>query len=169
MGRLQQTKRAFAMNILALLFAVTPALALCVPSAAFASGAGVPAEKATPSTELDAQDQAAGQLVTLYGPNIMKIPGVWGVGDHLDPDGQIVIGVSVEQITPEIESRVPQRLGTFRVEIFVGPMPIFDTIEEQIPSRPGADEKATQASQSTQVSGAIGTTDPSFAKGTAPF
>ena len=117
------------MNMLALLFAVTPTLALGMPSAAFAIGAGAPAEKATPSTELDVQDQAAAQLVTLYGPNIMKIPGVWGVGDHLDPDGQIVIRVSVEQITPRIQSEVPQTLGTFRVEIFVGPMPVEDSVE----------------------------------------
>jgi hypothetical protein len=91
------------------------------------TGAAIPAEQPTPSpTALDLEDQAAGHVVALFGPDIMKIPGVWGVEDHLKTDGHIEIRVDVEQVTPEIQSGVPTTLGTspsFPVEIFVSPRP----------------------------------------------
>jgi hypothetical protein len=89
------------------------------------------AEAPMPSTGIDALDQEAGHTIALFGPDLMKIPGVWGVEDHLEPDGTIAIRVDVEQITPEIESAVPQTLGTFPVEIHVGPMPVEDSLGEQ--------------------------------------
>ncbi len=92
------------------------------------TGASTPqAAQPTPSTELDAEDQLAGQVVNQYAPELMKIPGVWGVEDHLEPDGHIVIRVDVEQVTAEIQSTVPQTLGGFPVEIFVAPMPVQDS------------------------------------------
>ena len=42
---------------------------------------GAPAEQPTPSpTELDVEDQNAGQVVARFGRDIMKIPGVWRRG-----------------------------------------------------------------------------------------
>jgi hypothetical protein len=77
------------------------------------------------SKALSVEDQKAGQVVALYGPRLMKIPGVWGVQDYLESDCHIVIrvNVNVEEITPELERRIPTRLGTFRVEIYIGPPP----------------------------------------------
>jgi hypothetical protein len=92
------------------------------------------------------EDQEAGHVVAVCGPSLMKIPGVWGVQDRGKPNGRIVIRVDVEKTTPEIESKVPQTLGNFPVEIFVGPAPVEDSLEEHLPSS-GAEENATQASQ----------------------
>jgi hypothetical protein len=77
------------------------------------------------SKALSIEDQKAGQVVALYGPRLMKIPGVWGVQDYLESDCHIIIrvNVNVEEITPELERRIPTRLGTFRVEIYIGPPP----------------------------------------------
>jgi len=98
------------------------------------------------------EDQEAGHVVAVYGPSLMKIPGVWGAGDYGKPDGHIVIRVNVEKITPEMEGAIPKRLGTFPVEIFVGPPPVEDSREEAIPAQVGrAEENATQASTSKRA------------------
>jgi hypothetical protein len=120
------------------------------------TGAAAPAQQPTPApTALDVEDQKAGQVVALFGPDIMKIPGVWGVEDHLKPDGHIEIRVDVEQITPEIQSGIPLTLGTspsFPVEIFVSPPPVEDFSWGAILPRSGAEDNATQVSQPAQVS-----------------
>lgn len=78
----------------------------------------------SPPMTLQEEDQEAGNVVAEYGPQIMKIPGVWGIGDYAEPNGHIVIRVDVEKITPEIKREVPKTLGTFPVFIFAGSPPV---------------------------------------------
>lgn len=89
----------------------------------------------TPSTELQLEDRKAGHVVALFSAQLMRIPGVWGVQDYGEPDGSIVIQVDVDEITPEIEERVPKTLGGFPVVIFVGHRPIEDAIGQRCPGR----------------------------------
>ena len=114
------------------------------------TGAAAPVAQPTPSP-LDVEDQAAGQVVALFGPDIMKIPGVWGIQDWLKPDGHIEIRVDVEQITPEVQSKIPSTLGTspsFPVEIFVSPPPMEDSRGER--SCSGQTPKKTQPKTASQ-------------------
>ena len=91
---------------------------LCAPAAT----AVTPTSQPTPSEE----QIAVGKVVNKYGPDIMKIPGVWGVGGYCDPDThKMYVGVSVENYTPEIQRSVPLTLGGFPVFIEVAPRPRF--------------------------------------------
>jgi hypothetical protein len=124
-------------NKLASLIAFMPIFGLSMPGVAFTADSyfnrPIPPDvrESDAPTPLDAEDQRAGQIVTLYAADIMKIPGVWGVEDHLEPDGHIAIRVDVERITPQIETAIPQTLGEFPVEIFAAPMPVEDIVGEQ--------------------------------------
>jgi hypothetical protein len=72
-----------------------------------------------------ADEIEAESIVSLYGPYLMKILGVWGVGAYVAPDGNWYIRVMAEAITPEIKRGVPKTLGRFPVVIVVEPRPRF--------------------------------------------
>ena len=50
---------------------------------------------------------------------LMSVPGVTGVGIGEDENGQPVIAVMVEEMTPELKSRLPTELGGYRVRLDV--------------------------------------------------
>ncbi len=115
------------------------AVAMAGSSVAFAQAPPAPAAISEQDRQaLMEEDREAGHVVALFAPHLMKIPGVWGVQDYLQPDGHIGIRVDVEKITPEIEREVPKRLGKFRVVIFVGPRPVLLGEDQCGPSCAGA-------------------------------
>jgi hypothetical protein len=84
-------------------------------------GTPLPAPRPTPSAE---ETEAEG-VVDRDAGDLMKIPGVWGVGAYVRPDGHFYIKVSVEAVTPEVQTGVPSRLRGFPVVINVAPHPTF--------------------------------------------
>jgi len=59
----------------------------------------------------------ADDVARTLGPNLLKIPGVWGYESTIDQSGHMFIKVMVDAITPEIEQTVPPTLGGFPVQI----------------------------------------------------
>ena len=113
------TNLAFVNPIGAVLNAFSVTMA--APTATAPSVATTDTPEGAPSDE---QLLAEG-VVSKYAPDLMKIPGVWGVGAGGYPDGHMYIGVHVVAITPEIKAKVPTTLGGFPVEFTVGPVPHF--------------------------------------------
>jgi hypothetical protein len=60
-------------------------------------------------------DIEAESLFSLYGPYLVKIPGVWGAGAYVSPNRLRYIRVMVEAVTPAIERDMPKTLGRFPV------------------------------------------------------
>ncbi len=81
---------------------------------------GAPWETLQPS----AIQIAVAKVVDQYGAEIMKLPGVWEVGDHAENDGTVTVRVMADAITPELISAIPPVLGGFPVVLGEGPRPI---------------------------------------------
>ncbi len=94
------------------------------------SGAVAPTTLPPPSDEEIAMEG----VISSYGHDLMKIPGVWGVGGRMGSDGRWLIKVSVEAVTPEI-SAIPSTLGGFPVVITVGPRATFLVDPQSCPNR----------------------------------
>ena len=63
------------------------------------------------------------KVIDQYGAEIMKLPGVWEVGDWAEPDGTVAIRVMADKITPELISAIPPLLGGFRWSLARGRAP----------------------------------------------
>jgi len=81
---------------------------------------GAPWETLQPS----AIQIAVAKVVDQYGAEIMKLPGVWEVGDHAENDGTVTVRVMADAITPELIISIPPVLGWFPVVLGEGPRPI---------------------------------------------
>jgi hypothetical protein len=86
----------------------------CTTLATASDGSVLPQEDLQPTQEQLQADDVARTL----GPELLKIPGVWGDESTDDENGHMIIKVMVDAITPEVRQAVPSTLGGFPVRIY---------------------------------------------------
>jgi hypothetical protein len=86
----------------------------CTTLATASDGGLLPQEDLQPTQEQLQADDVARTL----GPELLKIPGVWGDESTDDENGHMIIKVMVDAITPELLQAVPSTLGGFPVRIY---------------------------------------------------
>jgi len=67
----------------------------------------------------------AREVVAQNADSLLEIPGVFLVGVGTDANGQTIIVVTADELTPEVQSEVPPTLGGFPVVLEAGKRPIF--------------------------------------------
>src|SRR5260370_38212643 len=92
---------------------ITTLVTLSLLLIALISPMTVAAQESAPQETLQpsATQIAVAKVIDQYGAEIMKLPGVWGGGDHAENDGPVTVRGRADGITPGLISAMRPRLG----------------------------------------------------------